>query len=160
MPNSDSNNEVASEARRRRHEHRNPRPGGILLIAALVVLTVAVSFLVVWLLMNWLAGVRPGPRPAPAGSAMGPAEVSFSTRYPGPNLQINPSADLATHRAREEEELTTYGWVDRDAGVVRIPIARAMERLIQRGLPARSANAPPPTGPSSLELMHQRSREP
>jgi len=30
-------------------------------------------------------------------------------------------------RAREREELTTYGWVDQDKGTVRIPIERAME---------------------------------
>ena len=29
--------------------------------------------------------------------------------------------------AREHEELTTYGWVDKEAGTVRIPIERAME---------------------------------
>lgn len=30
-------------------------------------------------------------------------------------------------RTREQEELTTYGWVDKEKGTVRIPIERAME---------------------------------
>ena len=43
-------------------------------------------------------------------------------------------ADL---RAHEDELLDTYGWVDKNAGVVRIPIDEAMKLTLQRGLPAR-----------------------
>jgi hypothetical protein len=56
---------------------------------------------------------------------------------PEPRLQTEPREDLAALRAREEETLRSYGWVDRNAGVVRIPIDRAMELTLQRGLPAR-----------------------
>jgi hypothetical protein len=57
---------------------------------------------------------------------------------PEPRLQTNPRQDLADMRAAEEQVLTTYGWVDRNAGVVRIPIDEAMKLVIQRGLPARA----------------------
>ena len=43
-------------------------------------------------------------------------------------------------RAAEQQVLTTYGWVDRNAGVVRIPIDEAMKLAIQRGLPARAVS--------------------
>jgi hypothetical protein len=56
---------------------------------------------------------------------------------PEPRLQINPKQDLADLRTAEETTLTTYGWVDRNAGVVRIPIEQAMKLVIERGLPAR-----------------------
>jgi hypothetical protein len=56
---------------------------------------------------------------------------------PEPRLQTNPRQDLADLRAAEDQTLTTYGWVDRNAGVVRIPISEAMKLAIQRGLPAR-----------------------
>jgi hypothetical protein len=56
---------------------------------------------------------------------------------PEPRLQAAPSADLAEFRAREEERLSTYGWIDRQAGVVRLPIERAMELVLNEGLPAR-----------------------
>jgi len=39
----------------------------------------------------------------------------------------------------EQRTLTTYGWVDRNAGIVRIPIDEAMRLTTQRGLPAREA---------------------
>jgi hypothetical protein len=56
---------------------------------------------------------------------------------PEPRLQTNPRQDLADLRTAEERTLTTYGWVDRNAGVVRIPVEQAMRLVIERGLPAR-----------------------
>jgi hypothetical protein len=56
---------------------------------------------------------------------------------PEPRLQTNPRQDLVDLRTAEERTLTTYGWVDRNAGVVRIPIEQAMKLTIERELPAR-----------------------
>jgi hypothetical protein len=38
---------------------------------------------------------------------------------------------LMEHRQREQLESTTYGWVDRPAGVVRLPLDRAIELTVQ-----------------------------
>jgi hypothetical protein len=51
---------------------------------------------------------------------------------PEPRLQAHPFKDLEALRAAETERLTTYGWVDKSAGTVRIPVARAIEILAQR----------------------------
>jgi len=56
---------------------------------------------------------------------------------PEPRLQVTPRQDLLEMRAEEDRILTTYGWVDKNAGVVRIPIEEAMKLMVQRGLPAR-----------------------
>ena len=56
---------------------------------------------------------------------------------PEPRLQTNPREDLRTLRAKEDELLGSYGWVDKNAGVVRIPIEDAMKLTVERGLPAR-----------------------
>src|SRR5262249_8418594 len=61
---------------------------------------------------------------------------------PEPRLQTDPRQDLADLRAREHEALTTYGCVDRHAGVVRIPIDEAIRLTLQRGLPSRSSQRP------------------
>jgi hypothetical protein len=37
---------------------------------------------------------------------------------------------LLEHRAKELAESTTYGWVDKKAGVVRLPIERAIELTV------------------------------
>jgi hypothetical protein len=56
---------------------------------------------------------------------------------PEPRLQTTPRQDLADLRAKEDDMLTSYGWVDKNAGVVRIPIDAAMKLTLERGLPAR-----------------------
>jgi hypothetical protein len=53
-----------------------------------------------------------------------------------PQLEITPQRDLQHLRRGNDELAQSYGWTDREHGVVRIPIARAMELLVQRGLPA------------------------
>lgn len=55
--------------------------------------------------------------------------------FPAPQLEIDERTQLNSVRLREENTLSTYGWVDQKAGVVRIPIDRAMDLLAQRGLP-------------------------
>jgi hypothetical protein len=53
----------------------------------------------------------------------------------GPRLEPDPLAPRRAARAREDAVLGSYGWVDPNAGVARIPIDRAMELLVERGLP-------------------------
>lgn len=62
---------------------------------------------------------------------------------PGPRLQTEFTADIERLRQIEEELLAGYGWVDRAAGRVRIPIERAMELVAEGGLrsPAAPASA-------------------
>lgn len=40
-------------------------------------------------------------------------------------------AALAELRGKEQTAATTYGWVDKDKGVVRLPLERAIELTIQ-----------------------------
>jgi hypothetical protein len=70
--------------------------------------------------------------------------VSASLRRtpPEPRLEPDPVAPRLRMRAREDAVLTSYGWVDRNAGVARIPIERAMDLLVERGLPVTKPVAP------------------
>ena len=61
---------------------------------------------------------------------------------PEPNLQEAPAADLKRFRESEDQILQTYGWVDRQKGIVGLPIDRAIDLLAQRGLPARQEPGP------------------
>ena len=56
-------------------------------------------------------------------------------------MEAEPRAVLDELRRREESRLTSYAWVDREQGVVRIPIDRAMEVLAERGFPAPQPTA-------------------
>jgi hypothetical protein len=72
-------------------------------------------------------------RPPPPALTL-PTQV---TPPPEPRLQAAPAQELQKFRADEESLLNSYGWVDQNAGVVRIPITRAMDLILQRGLPTR-----------------------
>jgi hypothetical protein len=58
--------------------------------------------------------------------------------FPAPSLQTTPWADLTKLRADEHAYLHSYGWVDQTAGIARIPIDRAKEMLLQKGLAVRA----------------------
>jgi hypothetical protein len=59
-----------------------------------------------------------------------------------PPLQTEPAEDLGVFREKQQHVLETYGWVDAKAGIARIPIARAMAILLQKGLPTEASAAP------------------
>src|SRR6185436_9634131 len=69
-----------------------------------------------------------------------PLAASARHEPPSPNLQTQPFKDVYMLRLGENEKLSSYGWVDKDGGVTRIPIDRAMEVMLQKGFPVR-ANA-------------------
>jgi hypothetical protein len=65
-------------------------------------------------------------------------EKYLRKNFPEPQLETNERTELNTIRQREEDTLRTYGYVDENAGTVRIPIDRAIDLLAQRGLPTRT----------------------
>jgi hypothetical protein len=68
----------------------------------------------------------------------GPARVQTDERLPPqPRLEVSPRAALAELKAAEQKVLESYGWVDKEKGIVRMPIERAIELTAKRGLPAR-----------------------
>jgi hypothetical protein len=56
---------------------------------------------------------------------------------PSPGLQTTPWADLKQFRADQHTYLHSYGWVDEQAGIVRVPIEKAKALLLKQGLPVR-----------------------
>ena len=68
-------------------------------------------------------------------------EKYLHKNFPEPQLETNERTELNKIRLREEETLSTYDYLDKSAGTVRIPIDRAMDLLVQRGLPVRTQAA-------------------
>ncbi len=71
--------------------------------------------------------------------------------FPEPTLETDERGQMNGFRLQEEQKLHSYGWVDQNAGVVRIPIDRAMELIAERGLPTtpRAGTVPPsPVNPA------------
>lgn len=57
----------------------------------------------------------------------------------GPLLQASPHQDLVSFCAEQRKQVDSYAWLNKRGGIVQIPIGRAMDLTLQRGLPARSA---------------------
>lgn len=67
----------------------------------------------------------------------------------GPRLQQFPENEFYEFRLREDAVLHQYGWVNKETGVVRMPIEQAMRLAVERGLPVRAQQEPPPAQPPS-----------
>jgi hypothetical protein len=71
-----------------------------------------------------------------------PNMIAAGGREPaGPRILTNEPLWLRDIRTHELNVLTTYGWVNKEAGVVRLPIERAKQLILEAGLPATTAPA-------------------
>jgi hypothetical protein len=119
-----------------RHETSDVDVGGIFGFAFGLLVTGVVIHVFVWLLVLFFA-TRDARRVMPAF----PLAAGQEGRVPPePRLQTNPRQDLRDLRSAEDEVLAGYGWVDKNAGIARIPIGEAMKLTVERGLPARQEN--------------------
>jgi hypothetical protein len=78
-------------------------------------------------------------------------------KFPQPRLETNERLELHDFRLNEEKKLNSYGWVDQKAGVVHIPIERAMQLTVERGLPTRpqTGTTPPSVVNTAREAAQQ-----
>ncbi len=72
---------------------------------------------------------------------LSPLAAELPADPPEPRLQVRPVEDLQEQIRAQKEKLDSYGWVEPNAGVVRIPLERAMELVAERGLPVRTAGS-------------------
>src|SRR3989442_11068116 len=102
-----------------------------------------------------------GPQEAarrPPPPVMRPDAAQMAPPRPLPQVEPEPPADLgarfaaqnlAAFRAQEDALLGSYGWVDKDLGRVRIPLAEAMRIVAERGLPSFLPTPPPAPAPTA-----------
>jgi hypothetical protein len=117
------------------HESRDIRVRPVVLaFVALLVIAGVVHFLMYVVLVGFTA------REARRSEAASPLAATYGMKAPPePRLQVAPRDDLQRLRAAEDALLHSYAWVDREKGVARFPIDRAIEILASRGLPAAAA---------------------
>ena len=120
------------------HETSDVNVRGIFAFAAGLFIVAVIVELLVRLLFGFF-----NAREARQAPAEFPLAASQANRLPPePRLQTNPRQDLRDLRSSEDAVLGSYGWVDKNAGVVRIPIDQAMKLTLQQGLPARQGAKP------------------
>lgn len=117
---------------------------GIGWFVVILTATTLFSMALVWGVFQWMdtrADRLDALRPAVAGPAVEPTivdgRVVGAANRGGPDVLVVEPTALQGFRAREDAELRTYGWVDQNAGIVRIPIERAKELALERGFPTR-----------------------
>jgi len=94
-----------------------------------------------------------------------PMEAHGNPLPPEPRIQQSPVRDLEGQRVYENSVLNKYWWVDRQKGLVGMPIERAMQMLVQRGIPPQSAPSdlklfPPQTGDRGVGFENKVAPEP
>jgi hypothetical protein len=108
-------------------------------IGLAVVMTLVLAL--VWVMIGALRSRRAALDPPPSAMVLQQA----SRQPPGPRLQSDPAQEMEAMRRADEETLRSYAWIDRGAGIARIPIDRAIDIVSRTGLPAS------PPAPSSME---------
>jgi hypothetical protein len=93
------------------------------LLVVIIVAMILIAGIVAALDTRQAAGQTPPPTefPTPAAPRLRPNPIDQTTAV----------EELEELRAREDAILNNYGWVDREAGIVRIPIERAMELVVE-----------------------------
>ena len=56
---------------------------------------------------------------------------------PAPRLQVDPQKEIQRLLRTQAASLNSYGWKDSKAGIVQIPVDRAIELMVEEPLPAR-----------------------
>jgi hypothetical protein len=108
-----------------------------LLARYLVLLVIGVVAVYLSVAGFWRYATRKEVRRPVVSRWAAPSEVP-----PEPRLQVAPERDLQQMLQQDLTYLNSYGWSDPNRGLVHIPIERAMEELVQKGLPARAMRAP------------------
>ncbi|HKX30074.1 MAG TPA: hypothetical protein VJ302_20460 [Blastocatellia bacterium] len=124
------------------HEPNAVGISGIVKFIAWLAVAVLAIALLMWGLLRYFdaRGARAEPRPSPlAGGDRLPPEPRLQG---APGHSGSGPQDLRQFREQEDRLLRSYGWLDQQRGVVRIPVERAKQLILRRGLaPSTPATA-------------------
>lgn len=126
------------------YEHRDARVRNLLYIGLIILATLIISAGAVAGLIAYFD--------LQTSTAITRAEAR-SQIPPEPRLEAFPPGNGERIVARGRQRLEGYAWIDRSAGVVQIPVNRAMSILVETGWPQRPDD---PLGPAPRETQTYR----
>lgn len=133
------------------HEHSDVNVRAILMFAGGMVTVALIVFVAMWLLLGVFergaVANDPVVSPLAAPQTAMPRTTAGSPFFggaAGPQLVTDEPRLLQVLHAREKQDLQSYGWIDQQGGVARVPIDEAKKLLLQRGLPVRAADQADP----------------
>ncbi len=128
------------------HELRDVKARPVVIFCVALVVIIAAAFWISRLMFDYFASHQ-------ATTLSSPLVDQRPRTPPEPRLQLTPVQNREAIRAAEDNLLNSYGWVDRQSGIVRIPIDQAMKLLVERGLPSRPEAVASHGGSQSLESL-------
>ncbi len=113
------------------HEKTDATLSAVVLLVALTAVLVVVGVISMWFLYGFVIEYQASQDepPSPLADTVEP--------FTGPRLQVAAPLDMKAMEALEQNVLDSYDWIDRETGIVRIPIKRAIDLLAERGLPEK-----------------------
>lgn len=118
------------------HESQEPELRGLLAAGAIVTVCIALAVGVCLGLVALFGGFER------------PLARAEHNPMPEPRLQPHPLGDRQGYDQEQQVRLSSYQWVDRRGGIVRIPIGRAMQILAAHNGP-NAQEARPVQGPAA-----------
>jgi hypothetical protein len=115
---------------------------------------IVVAALSVWGLLHYFDARKAEEAPPPSPLATGPRLPPEPRLQGAPGSASSPSEDIRRFREREDQMLDSYGWIDRQNGVIRIPIEQAKRLILERGLMVM----PPKTPQGGAEQGEEKKR--
>ncbi len=148
-----------------RHEHSDVPLRPLWWAIAIFVVFAAVSHATLWVLYKAFVTSEREAAEAPQSAVARPADAGVPKNQPllqpfpkagtagtpMPPYRNTPVTDLHDMRAAEDATLGNYGWVDKEHGVVHIPIEVAKERAVAMLQNARPV-ATPPASPAPVAV--------
>lgn len=123
------------KAKEHYHERYDENTKGIIKFGVALIAAIVVICLLAWGLfdiLKWVTAEEQTQPPLFRGERLPP-----EPRLQGiPGHQNFPPEDIREFRAKEKAELNSYGWIDRQMGIVHIPIEEAKKLVLDRGLTA------------------------
>ncbi len=128
------------------YERQDLSTRGIFYFMAGLVIVAALIYLIIFGMYRFLDTYEKAHQPAVSPMVTPPADTRTVTKedtqsFPQPRLEVNERTQLRDVIEDQDRKLETYGWVDKEKGIVRIPIERAMDLIAERGLPVRPQGA-------------------
>lgn len=120
------------------YETRDANTGGVLNFLVILGIVLVATALISWGMFRYLSAHNQDAAASP-----------FADTRPlplGPQLQVTPREDWLKYREAQQRNLENYSWVNREKGIVSVPIEQAMDILVRKGLPVQG-----PTPPAAAE---------
>lgn len=118
------------------HEESDLDLDGIIKFVIHLIVLVAASAAIVYGMYRFFSGQEYEQEKSETPSTLLQREQRASGKvedvFPEPRLQTLPVIDLKAYRTAEQQKLEKYNWLDKEKGIVSIPIEEAKKKLLEQ----------------------------